>query len=106
MSRMALAPVTEVAVHALQVREYRSLLARNHLPKHASAQAPRPRLNQLATKTLTPSNRGTVALSMPASVPKTERVQAILSATAPSRLGKPVERVAGRIRSEGKSFAT
>jgi hypothetical protein len=42
---MALTPFHEIAVHFFQVREHRSLLTRNHLPKHARFQALRWRPN-------------------------------------------------------------
>jgi hypothetical protein len=88
---MTLSPFREVAIHSLQVREHRSLLTRDHLPKCTGFQAPRSRTNQPAPKPLTSSNRGAIALAMPRCIgevpaPKT---------SAPPFTGNPVERVAG-----------
>src|SRR5215471_17234152 len=88
MSRMALIPFHEVDVHFLQVREHCSLLARNHLPKRASFQAPRSRPYQLASKPLTSSDARAISLSV------TTRIRDFKAAsTAP--FTDPVERVAG-----------
>src|SRR5262249_46361056 len=92
---MTLAPFREVVVHSLQVREHRSLLTRNHLPKQARFQASWSRANQLAPKPLTSSNRGTISLPMSTSVRK---VAAVFSPAAPHAVNE-VERVAGRFTS-------
>src|SRR5262245_274182 len=95
ISCITLAPFREVVVHAFKMREHRAFLTFNLLPQPLRFQALRPRPDQLASKPRTPSNRCAVSLSMPASVPKAKRVQAVFSTAAPSRLRKPMERIAG-----------
>src|SRR5262245_59355674 len=95
MSGMTFSPFREVAIDALQVRQHRFPLASNLLPKPSSAQASRSCPNQLATKPLTPSNRGAVALTMSRRVRK---VAAVLSSAAPFTID-PVQRIAARFAS-------
>jgi hypothetical protein len=89
MSCIAFAPLREIAVHSLYVREDRALFTRNHLPKCLRLQAPPPRTNQFAAKTFTPSNRGAVALTMSRCV---REVAAVLSSATPLTINE-VERV-------------
>src|SRR5262245_58542778 len=89
-SAMTLAPPCQIAVHAFEVREHRSLLARNHLPKHARFQAPRSRSNELAPKPLTSSDCRTVSLTMSRPVRK---IPAACPPAAPRTIN-PMQRIA------------
>jgi hypothetical protein len=85
----AMTPPLELVVHALQVRQHRSLLALNLLPKLPGAQAPWSRSDQLAPKPLTPMDRRTVSLAVPTSVREVE------ATSTPPRAIKPVQRIPG-----------
>jgi hypothetical protein len=91
MSRMAFTPFREVAINALKVRQHRSSFASNLLPKLSRLQASRSRSYQLPPKTLTPSNRGAIALPMSRRMRKVEA-----ASTSTSPLANPMERITGR----------
>jgi len=90
---MAFAPFVESVVHVLHVREHRSLLTRNHLPKHASFQAPRRHTRELPPKPSTSSNRRTVSLTM------TTSVREIEATTTTPLTTEPVQSITGRFAS-------
>src|SRR5215472_3825617 len=90
MSCMAFTPFREIAVHALQVRKHCSLLARDHLAKHASAQASWRCPYQLAPKSVASSNRVAVTLTM---ANREREVQTVFPSAPP--LADPVERISG-----------
>jgi len=90
MSRMAFAPFREIAIDLLQMRDHRFPLACNHLAKCTSAQAPRCRSNERASKSNASSNARAVTHLMPTSVREIET-----AATTPLAAG-PVQSVAAR----------
>src|SRR5262245_26403415 len=90
-SRMAFAPLREIAIDLLQMRDHRSLLTRNHLPKHARFQAPRCRPNELAPKPRTTRDRWTISLTMTTGI---REVEAAATSTSPP--ANPVQRVTAR----------
>src|SRR6516165_5975312 len=91
MSCIASAPLTDVSVHTLQVREHCSPFARNHLPQHASLQALRSRPNELTAEPRAPGDRRTVALTMPTRIREVEA-----ASTTPLTID-PVQRVAAHL---------
>jgi hypothetical protein len=93
MSCIAFAPLREIAIDTLQVRQHRSLFMHNHLPKQSSAQASWWCPKKLAPKPLAPSNRWTIALLMTTSVRK---IPAPGTSATPLAIN-PVQRVAGRV---------
>jgi hypothetical protein len=93
MSCIAFAPLREIAIDSLQVRQHRSLFMHNHLPKQSSAQASWWCPKKLAPKPLAPSNRWTIALLMTTSVRK---IPAPGTSATPLAIN-PVQCVAGSV---------
>src|SRR5262249_51711465 len=88
MSDMASAPLREIAVRAFEVRDHRSLLARNLRLKQSRFQAPRRAGCELAQEPCTPTDRRAPPLLMA----RTEcEVQAVVAPTSP--LANPMQRV-------------
>src|SRR5262245_60663269 len=85
-------PLREIAVRTFEVREHRRFLARNLLPKPASAQAPRRAPCKLAQKPRTPADGRAPPLLMPAGMFEVEAVLAPATPLAAS----PMERVPKR----------
>src|SRR6516225_8769746 len=92
MSRMTLTPFHEIAVDALKMREHRSPLTRNHLPKHARFQAPRRHTRKLPPKPSTTRDARAISLTMPTWIRNFKA-----ASTAP--FTDPVQRVAARFAS-------
>src|SRR5262245_23434615 len=95
MSSIAFAPLREIVAHSAHVRDHRSFLAFDFLAKLSRAQAPRCRSYQLAPKPLASSDCRAISHSMPNRIPEAVGREAVLTATAPSRLRKPMQSVSG-----------